>query len=114
MDGRIRLGPWLALVVAFAALAATLALMSPAVGRADSGPVPSENALPGTPGWYMPSAPVGTAADQFAGRVTSIDGWIWPLSAAPGEQMDLHVGTVPGVRYRVEFYRLGWYDGDGA
>ncbi len=113
MDGRIRLGPRWALIAAFAALAA-LALVSPAAGRADSGPVPSENALPGTPGWYMATASVGTAADQYAGRVTSIDGWIWPLSAAPGEQMDLHVGTVSGVRYRIEFYRLGWYDGDGA
>ena len=62
----------------------------------------------------MPTAPVGSAADQYAGRVTSIDGWIWPLSAAPGERVDLHVGTVSGVRYRVEFYRLGWYGGAGA
>lgn len=114
MDGRIRFGPRVALIAALAAIAAATLLALPAVGRADTGPVPTENALPGTPGWYMGTAPVGTAADQYAGRVTSIDGWIWPLSAAPGDRMDLHVGTVPGVRYRVEFYRLGWYDGDGA
>ena len=115
MDSRrLMLGRRWAAIAAIAAAAALAMLATPAVGRADTGPVPSENALPGTPGWYMPTAPVGSAADQYAGRVTSIDGWIWPLSAAPGERVDLHVGTVSGVRYRVEFYRLGWYGGAGA
>ena len=117
MDSRFTLGRrWAAIAaLAAAALALALAMLAmPATGRADTGPVPTENALAGTPGWYMPTAPVGTPADQYAGRVTSIDGWIWPLSAAPGERLDLHVGTVSGVRYRVEFYRLGWYGGAGA
>jgi hypothetical protein len=117
MHRRITIAPrWAALaaLAAVALLAGLALLLSPAVARADTGPVPTENARPGTPDWYQPTAPTGTADDQFAGRVTSIDGWIWPLSAAPGERMDLHVGTAPGLRYRVEFYRLGWYDGDGA
>jgi hypothetical protein len=114
MHTRITLGQRWVAIAAVTVLAALAMLASPAVAHADGGAVPTENTLPGTPDWYMPTAPTGSAADQFAGRVTSIDGWIWPLSAAPGDRMDLHVGTAPGLRYRVEVYRLGWYDGDGA
>ncbi len=99
---------------ALALLAALVLLGAPATLRADTGPVPTENALPGTPGWWAPTAPQPSRADQWTGHVQSIDGWVWPLSAAPGEQLELHVGTGAGVRYRVEFYRLGWYAGAGA
>ncbi len=99
---------------ALAALAALALAVLPTAARADSGPVPSENALPGTPGWYLPTAPEPSEAGQYAGQVTSIDGWAWPLSSAPGDTVDLHVGTAAGVRYRVEVYRLGWYSGAGA
>lgn len=86
----------------------------PVAARADNGPVPADNALPGTQGWYSPTAPQPTPADQYAGKIASIDGWVWPLSARPGERLDLHVSAVGGVRYRVEVYRLGWYGGAGA
>ncbi|MBJ7452334.1 MAG: immunoglobulin domain-containing protein [Blastococcus sp.] len=99
---------------ALAALAVVVLMAAPATLRADTGPVPTENAQPGTPGWWAPTAPQPSRADQWAGRVDSIDGWVWPLSAAPGEDLDLHVGTAAGVRYRVEFYRLGWYGGAGG
>ena len=99
---------------ALAVVAAIALMAAPAALRADPGPVPSENAQPGTPGWYAPTAPQPSEADQYAGRVASIDGWAWPLSAEPGDTVDLHVGTASGVRYRVEVYRLGWYGGDGA
>ena len=81
MDSRFTLGRRWAAIAALAAAALAFAfamLAKPATARADTAPDPTENALPGTPGWYMPTAPVGTAADQYAGRVTSIDGWIWP------------------------------------
>ena len=36
------------------------------------------------------------------------------MSAAPGESVDVHVGTDPPANYRIEIYRLGWYQGLGG
>jgi hypothetical protein len=92
------------------------AAVAPPAGAAGAGaaPVQEENALPGSPGWRYPDAPTGSAEDQFAGRVTSIDGYTDGDSVAPGEVLRLRVGTAPGRPYRVEVYRLGWYGGAGA
>ena len=32
----------------------------------------------------------------------------------PGQSIHLHVATDPAAAYRVEIYRLGWYDGTGG
>lgn len=48
-------------------------------------------------------------ADQHA-----IEGYASDVSVAPGEELRLHVSTQPAATYRVEIYRIGWYDGAGG
>jgi hypothetical protein len=47
-------------------------------------------------------------------RTGEIEGYASEISVAPGEQLQLHVSTDPGARYRVEVYRIGWYGGAGG
>lgn len=51
-------------------------------------------------------------APQALGR--TIEGFSSTVSIAPTQRLFLHVSTSPGASYRVEVYRLGWYDGTGA
>lgn len=44
----------------------------------------------------------------------AIEGYTSATSVAPGETLELHVSTRPAARYRVEIYRIGWYDGAGG
>jgi hypothetical protein len=44
----------------------------------------------------------------------AIEGYASQVSVGPGETLALHVSTTPTASYRVEFYRLGWYGGQGA
>ncbi len=99
---------WLALGAALVAL-----LCLPALGMGATA-IQIENALPGNAGWRYSDAPAGSTAQQYAGTVTSIQGYTAEQSVAPGGEVDLHVATVAGLRYRVEVYRLGWYGGAGA
>ena len=46
------------------------------------------------------------------GLAASIEGFAVPASAEPGEKVALHVYAP--VRYDVDWYRIGWYDGAGA
>ena len=103
----------LQLLVATAALLVAL-LALPALGSAAPASIQAENALPGTPGWRYSDAPWGTTAQQYAGQVASIAGYTSEQSVAPGGQVQLHVSTASGLRYRVEVFRLGWYGGAGA
>jgi N,N-dimethylformamidase beta subunit-like, C-terminal len=84
-----------------AALLAVLA--APPVARGQTNPIQLENARAGTAGW------------NEIGETTSIEGYADRTSIAPGETLGLHVASsVPGSRYRIELYRLGWYGGVGA
>jgi hypothetical protein len=62
-----------------------------------------ENQRPGTPDWLGPLA-TDRAIEVYAGST----------DALAGDSVDVHVGTVPGARYRLVVYRLGWYRGVGA
>jgi hypothetical protein len=62
-------------------------------------PIEVENARPGSPTWQLHA---GGDVDVYAS----------PISALPGEDVDVHVSTP--YAYRVLVYRLGWYGGDGA
>ncbi|TWU34943.1 Dockerin type I repeat protein [Novipirellula artificiosorum] len=44
----------------------------------------------------------------------AVEGYTSETSFAPGDTFALHVSTSPAQPYRVEIYRLGWYDGDGG
>lgn len=63
-----------------------------------------ENARPGTFAWasIRPTAEIEGFADQ--------------ASVTPGGVLGLHVGGDPAAapRYRIDFYRLGWYTGAGG
>jgi hypothetical protein len=72
-------------------------------GQTGPATIQSENRLPGTSSWLLP---------QASGR--SIEGYTSQASVAPGDRLQLHVSTVPAARYRVEVFRLGWYQGAGA
>jgi hypothetical protein len=66
-------------------------------------PIQLENALPGSGGWRVVKA-----------REHAIEGYASEVSVGPGETLDLHVSTAAAASYRVELYRLGWYDGTGG
>lgn len=63
----------------------------------------AENQAAGDPAW-----------SQTAEGDVGISGYAWPLSARPGETIELHVSTAGGARYRVEIYRVGFYGGVGG
>ena len=63
----------------------------------EGGAVWNENQQPGDSNWRAPTAPESV-----------IDGYASETSVAPGNTLDLHVNA-PGIRYRVEIERLGWY-----
>jgi len=64
-------------------------------------PVVAENARQGTPAWAAPAAASG---EIYASEI----------SARAGDVLHFHVSTQPGARYRIEVYRLGWYDDTGG
>ena len=62
-------------------------------------PIVAENARPGTTAWQ---------GRLFGG----VELYGTEITAAPGDQIHLHVSTA--LRYRIVVYRLGWYGGAGA
>ena len=63
--------------------------------------IATENARPGTRGWIVPSA-----------VQHGLSGFLSAASVAPGDRLALHVGAA--VAFDVDWYRLGWYAGDGG
>jgi hypothetical protein len=92
-------------VLAFAALIGTVQASSEPAQVPGPNPIQTENTLPGadSSGWQPPHV-----------SPTRIQGYASEASVLPGEDVHLHVGTSAGDRYRVELYRLGWYNGAGA
>src|SRR5579884_2624369 len=82
--------------------ALTVVLAQSGLGRLANA-VQVENALPGTTRWF--------SADTTTGGVAV---YASATDALPGERVGLHVSVTPAASYRVEVYRLGWYDGAGA
>ena len=78
----------------------TLLCAAPAHGA--TSPVAAENVLAGSPGWAT------------ARPTTVIEGYAGATSVAPGETLELHVAASELLRYRVDVYRLGWYQGLGG
>lgn len=80
-------------------------LTFPQLSARASGPsaIQAENALRGTIAWERVVAP----ASLIAGYASS-------ASVAPGGRLRLSVSAAGGVRYRVELYRIGWYQGRGG
>lgn len=66
-------------------------------------PIVVENQNPGTTAWQISGGPSA-----------SIQGYASEISVQPGGQLQLHVSADDDASYRIEIYRLGWYDGDGG
>jgi hypothetical protein len=47
-------------------------------------------------------------------RHGQVEGYTSEVSVGPGEQVQFHVSLNPAGRYRIEIYRLGWYQGLGG
>jgi len=62
-----------------------------------------ENLRGGVAGWLAPDA-VNHGVEGYASEA----------SVLPGESLHLHVSTDPAARYRIAFYRIGWYGGAGG
>jgi hypothetical protein len=93
-----------------ALLCAVAAVAHPASSSAALNPIQLENAKPGTSAWNLP----GDTATAIATPSNNIEGYASEISVAPGDVLDLHVSTTPAAPYRVELYRLGWYQGLGG
>jgi hypothetical protein len=91
--GRLRLVSLVLVLLAFG-----LALGPPGALHADPQPPPVTNS------WRLDPPTKEHAVEGYASQI----------SAAPGEQVQLHVSTAPAARYRVEIYRIGWYGGTGG
>ncbi len=62
-----------------------------------------ENLRKGSRGWWAAMAPPDT-----------LEGYASQDSVTPGDVLELRVAAPRPVRYRVNVYRLGWYDGAGG
>ena len=65
--------------------------------------IQNENSRPGDDSWFPPGAPE-----------RSIEGYTSETSVNPDGTVEFHVSTKPSQRYRIEIYRIGWYDGKGG
>lgn len=69
-----------------------------------------ENAESGSDGWQFWRAG-DQSADDGAGQ---IKGYASATSVDHGETITFHVSVAPAQPYRIEIYRIGWYDGAGG
>ena len=72
--------------------------------------IQAENALAGTTAWELP----GGTPTHIPAASTQIEGYTSQSSVQPGDALTLHVSTTPAASYRIEIYRLGWYQGLGG
>jgi hypothetical protein len=89
-------------------IAVLLAAGFPAPASANA--IQVENSLPGTTAWELP----GSTPTNLTNQSTQINGYASESSAAPGDTVHMHVSTTPAAGYRIEVYRLGWYQGTGG
>src|ERR687895_414666 len=99
------------LIAAVAAVAGTLGLAAPAPARvleAPGGPagnvISCENSKPGQP---------STIWDVVADGDPSIQGFASPFSVNRGGRVDFKIDS-PAPQIRIEIFRMGYYDGNGA
>ena len=74
--------------------------------RAAGNPIQEENARQGSWDWQR--------AQGSPAPTDSIDGYLGAASAAPGATVTVHASTSPAATFRVEVFRLGWYNGVGG
>lgn len=72
-------------------------------------PIQVENARHGFPGWES-----GLFDSSARTTTAPIQGYASEISVLPGEVLKLHVSVNPAAAYRIQVFRLGWYQGLGA
>jgi hypothetical protein len=78
---------------------------------ADRDRIPGENELPGTRDWMTTKVAVDPKTRY---RSPWIEGFASRTSVRPGESITLYVSTNPPSSFRVQIYRLGYYQGHGG
>lgn len=73
-------------------------------------PVVAENKLPGALDWQLTRVRV----DGAGFRSPWIEGYCSHQSVAAGDELQIFVSTSPTRKYRLEIFRMGYYDGRGA
>ena len=93
-----------------AAVAAGCAAPNLLLPRPGTDLIRRENERPGTRDWMLTS----TRVDRATGwRSQWIEGYCSHTRVRPGDTLTFHVSTDPAEPFDIEFYRLGWYGGDG-
>lgn len=70
-----------------------------------------ENARPGTRSWMLAKTRVDPASKY---RCPWIEGYASHASIEAGQNLQIMVSTNPASDFKIEFYRLGYYGGDGG
>lgn len=78
--------------------------------QATSSPIPAENRKPGSRDWQL----TRVRPDAGGYRSAAIEGYCSRQSLKAGESLDIMVSTDPPAPYKIEFFRMGYYDGRGA
>lgn len=87
-------------------------LLTPALLSAPRrGLIRDENSLPGTTSWQLTYTRVDPATKY---RSPLIEGYVSRASVRPGEKIDFFVSTSPATPFRIDLYRLGYYQGKGG
>lgn len=81
------------------------------IGSAKSGLIQRENQRPGTRDWMLTNTRIDPATKY---RCPWIEGYCSRTSVRAGEEITFHVSTNPPSKFRLDLFRMGYYDGDGA
>jgi hypothetical protein len=87
---------------------AALASLAP---KPAAGALAKENTLAGAPDWQLTYSRIDPATQY---RSPWIEGYVSHASLRAGETLDLMVSTRPAAPFKVDIYRLGYYQGHGA
>jgi N,N-dimethylformamidase beta subunit-like protein len=99
-------------LISFLALIGLLALAAPAIPprpavAATDNPVTIENQQPGTTDWGLGDLVADDVSQQIKGYASL-------TSVLQGGSLTLNVTVHPAQTYSIDFYRIGWYGGDGG
>lgn len=83
---------------------------SPALLHAQTSPVVVENQKEGSKDWQL----TRVRPDSGGYRSPAIEGYCSRQSVSAGESLDIMVSTDPPSPFKMEFFRMGYYQGKGA
>ena len=90
---------------------------SPTLDSASRDLIQRENAKPGTRDWLLTKTrtdPKKVTPFLTSGRSPSIEGYCSANSVRAGEKLQIMVSTNPASAFKLEIFRTGYYNGDGA